>query len=177
MAFFLDILLAVALVQFITQQLLGNPLSSPPWMCTSTEVGSRCVSRTEPIPSSSEGWGDISEDEETTEEHNSRAKRLFQTERSKVVGGGPSLNWGRQKTGGSRGRQELNQREPTILYYYELHGNQILRERHKPHQVFGNLKTARNKLCLYILLSFFLLALAWRFTNSSLEFMGLEEVI
>lgn len=40
--FFLDILLAVALVQFITQQLLGNPLSSPPWMCTSTEPGAAC---------------------------------------------------------------------------------------------------------------------------------------
>lgn len=55
--------------------------------------------------------------------------------------GGPSLNWGRWKKGGSRGRQELKQREPTILNYYELLGNQILKGKHKPHQIIGNLKT------------------------------------
>lgn len=124
--------------------------------CAHQQSRERRVSRTEPTPPSSEGWGGVREDEETAEEHSSRAKRLLQTERSKVVGGGPSLNWGRKK-GGSRGRQELKQREPTILYYYEFHGNQILKERHKPHQVFGNLETAERNYISIFLLSFFLL--------------------
>lgn len=75
--------------QFITQQLLGNPLSSPPYECPYQQSWGAKSQQNSANPFLL--WTKIrvtsSEDEESTEEHNSGAKRLLQTERSKVVGG------------------------------------------------------------------------------------------
>lgn len=47
-----------------------------------------------------------------------------------MVGGGLTKLGGDRRQEGPEEGQELNQREPTTLYYYELHGNQILKDRH-----------------------------------------------
>lgn len=78
----------VAWVQFITQQLPGNPLSSPPYQCPYQQSRVATSQQNSANPFLLWGRGDPSEDEETTEEHNSRAERLLQTERSKGGGGG-----------------------------------------------------------------------------------------
>lgn len=68
-------------VQFITQQLLGNPLSSPPHGCPYQQSWVATSQQNSANPFLLWGSRNSSEDEETIEKHNSRAKRLLQTEK------------------------------------------------------------------------------------------------
>lgn len=146
---FLGILLVVAWVQFITQQLLGNPLSSPPYKCPYQQSWVAASQQNPANPFLLWGWDDSSKDEETSEEHNFKEgekRRLLQMEQCRErsppqVEEDGSGCWGRWKRVKRKKVRITAERIHTISSIVNCSELESSRKTQVPLQIIANLKT------------------------------------